>query len=170
MPIQLRWCLGGFLLSAFAALSIPVNAQPAGDVNDKFLAEVAAARESLQEQPKFQKYYEDLNANPDSLPVNGPKLAVLLAAVCSVAEHYAPFPLAIAGRNRPVLRIFPSSPAPRLSPQPNRRRQFSPAVLIYLVIGKFCRQLLPRNRRMEDDQWATHFAFCIRATSTCSSR
>ncbi len=30
--------------------------------------------------PKFQKFYEHLTANPDTLPVNGPKLASLLAA------------------------------------------------------------------------------------------
>lgn len=41
-------------------------------------AEVAAAREALQTLPKFKKYFDHLNANPDTLPTNGPKLALLL--------------------------------------------------------------------------------------------
>ena len=54
--------------------------QTDGDVLEQIAAEVAAARTALPEHPKFKKYYEHLAANPDTLPVNGPKLAALLAA------------------------------------------------------------------------------------------
>ncbi|WP_425618191.1 NPCBM/NEW2 domain-containing protein [Anatilimnocola sp. NA78] len=63
----------------FLAIAAPIAGR-AGEVNAKLQAEVAAARDSLQEHPKFKKYYEHLAATPDSLPVNGPKLALLLAA------------------------------------------------------------------------------------------
>lgn len=67
-------------LSAIALFITPTNGQPAGDADERLIAEVATARSALQEHPKFKKYYEHLAANPNTLPVNGPKLAVLLAA------------------------------------------------------------------------------------------
>ncbi|WP_254513301.1 NPCBM/NEW2 domain-containing protein [Anatilimnocola floriformis] len=58
---------------------------------DKLNAEVAAARSSLPEHPKFKKYYDFLATNPESLPVNGPKLAAVLAAEAkssaAIREH-----------------------------------------------------------------------------------
>ncbi|WP_254511713.1 hypothetical protein [Anatilimnocola floriformis] len=65
------------LFSAVIALGQP---GPPADVDAKLPADVAAARDSLKDHPKFKKFYDHLAANPDTLPVNGPKLAALLAA------------------------------------------------------------------------------------------
>ena len=69
--------LSAILCALLAASS--VWGQPA-ETNPQFQAEVAAVRESLKDHPKFKKFYDHLAANPDTLPVNGPKLALLLAA------------------------------------------------------------------------------------------
>ncbi|WP_425618192.1 NPCBM/NEW2 domain-containing protein [Anatilimnocola sp. NA78] len=71
-----------FVAMSLASLVVVTNKAvlSAEEASSQLQTEVAAARDSLQEHPKFQKYYEHLAATPDSLPVNGPKLALLLAA------------------------------------------------------------------------------------------
>ncbi|WP_254511715.1 hypothetical protein [Anatilimnocola floriformis] len=73
----MRTILCGCLLICCAAFN-GVQGQEVG--NAQLSEEVTAARNSLKDHPKFKKFYDHLAANPDTLPVNGPKLAVLLAA------------------------------------------------------------------------------------------
>lgn len=113
MPLRLF-----LFLSAMALFIAPAKGQQAGDANDKLVAEVTAARASLQEHPKFQKYYEHLTANPNTLAVNGPKLAVLLAAEAKTSaaiKDHAPSLLAtwqevvrLAGAGNDYKTAFPA--------------------------------------------------------------
>ncbi len=79
-----------------ALVPAPTPAPPANDFS-KERAEVAAARDALQTLPKFKKFYDHLQANPDTLPINGPKLAAMLQAEveanAAIREH-APSQLA----------------------------------------------------------------------------
>src|SRR5690242_9815514 len=74
---MVRILLSSCLLVCCATLHT-VQGQEAG--NAQLSEEVTAARDGLKDHPKFKKYYEHLAANPDTLAVNAPKLAVLLAA------------------------------------------------------------------------------------------
>ncbi|WP_254512383.1 hypothetical protein [Anatilimnocola floriformis] len=71
--------------------TMPPETSPPVEAFVKERAEVAAAREALQSLPKFKKYYDHLAANPDSLAVNGPKLAAIVqtevASNATIREH-----------------------------------------------------------------------------------
>jgi hypothetical protein len=67
------------------ASEVPANRPPSADALQA-RAEVAAAIKTLQAHPKFKKYYDHLAAHPDTLSVNGPKLAALLMAELQTSE------------------------------------------------------------------------------------
>lgn len=91
------------LLMVLTLVPVANGQQAAG--NDQLAAEVAAARVALQQHPKFQKYYEHLAANPDTLPVNGPKLAVLLAAEAQTSAAIKDHPPSLLGTWQEVMRL-----------------------------------------------------------------
>jgi hypothetical protein len=67
------------------------SAPPSAAKLEELKQEIDAARQALREHPKFKKYYEHLEAHPESLAANGPKLAALLWTEAQenavIAEH-----------------------------------------------------------------------------------